>query len=166
MKNEEEGRSGQAGLKPSVTGIGCMGLAVVVGFALGFNAGGSVLPAGLNWLFGGLFGLFFGTLAFVFTGMGMRRDRGVVTETIMAIPGELVVSLRLAIEQANPVAQLDTVRVGRLDATLAELDELARLLLRQPRAGTNPLVKARLEELAKEWLDERALQEWLESVEP
>ena len=162
----EGGGERDNGQRVSLVGMGCLVVALVVGFVIGLNAGGKMLPGGLNWVFAGMFALFFGILAAVFTGMGLRRERGVVSDTIMAIPSRVAVSLKEAIERANPPAQLETTRIGRLDATLAELEELGSLLRRQPRAGTNPAVKARLEEIAMEWLDEESLQEWLASVEP
>ncbi len=148
------------------TGIGCMAVAVVVGFVLGLNAGGRVLPPSLNWVFAFSFAVFFAILAFLFTGMRVRRDRGVVSETFMAIPSDVPASLKQTIEEANPPAHLSSAEVGALDADLAELSEMANLLRRQPRAGTQPALKERIEELAQKWLDERSLDEWLTSVEP
>ncbi len=143
-----------------------MGFAVAVGFGLGITAGGRVLPVELNWLFAGLFGLFFGTLAFVFTGMKVRRDRGVVSETFMVIPSRVAGSLKLCIQEANQPTYLSLLQISKLDSDMAELDELEKLLKLQPKAGTNPALKARLEELAAEWLDYDKLEAWLTSVEP
>ncbi len=162
MDNQPQNQSN----RPSLAGAGCLVVALAVGFFLGFNAGGQLLPPGLNWLFGIMFAMFFGVLAFIFTGIGGRRERGVVSETFLAIPFSTVVSLRKAVENSNPVTQLDTARVAALDAVLAELDELAILLKRQPRAGTNPALKTRLEEIATSWLDEERQRAWLEAVEP
>ena len=146
-------------------GLGCMSLAIGGGFVLGLNAGGRVLPVPLNWLFALMFGAFFGVLAFVFTGMKVRRDRGVITETIMTIPAHYAASLKQAIERANPPAHLAPGDISALDADLTELANLARLLQSQPRAGTQPPLKARLEELALKWLDEDSLNDWLATVE-
>ena len=148
-----------------VGSLGCLTVAMVAGFVLGLNAGGKVLPSTLNWLFAFLFAAFFGVLAFVFTGMKLRRDRGVVTDIILAIPASTVVSLKRAIEVANPAAHLAPSQIAVLDADLTELANLARLLQKQPKAGANPALKARLEELASNWLHDEALMEWLSSIE-
>lgn len=147
-------------------GLGCLGVAMLAGFVLGLNAGRQVVPPTLSWIFAISFALFFGIIAFVFTGMQLRRDRGVVSETFMAIPTGMARSLKQAIEEANPPSHLELARLSQLDADMAELDELADLLRRQPRAGIQPAIKERLEELAAKWLDDEALRSWLESVEP
>ena len=140
---------------------GCLLVALVVGFGLGFFIGARALPGALPWLFAFMFAFFFGALAFIFTGMTSRRDRGIVTETFVAVPASMVFSLKAAIEEANPPTHLASYQVARLDATLAELEELARLLKRQPRAGSDPALPGRLEELAAQWLTSDQLERWL-----
>ncbi|MDB5078765.1 MAG: hypothetical protein JWP00_689 [Chloroflexi bacterium] len=138
-----------------------MGVAILAGFLLGFFMGNRAMPGALPWLFGGMFSLFFGVLAFVFTGMTSRRDRGIVTETIEAIPASMVVSLKEAIEQANPPSHLASHQVAQLDTVLAELEDLARLLRKQPRAGADPALPAKLEEIAAQWLSADQQDEWI-----
>lgn len=147
-------------LKLAFANPGCLGVAVVVGFILGFFIGVRSLPGALPWFFAVMFAVFFGALAFIFTGMTSRRDRGTVTETIVAIPASMVFSLKAAIEQANPPAQLASYRVAELDAVLAELEELARLLKKQPRAGSDPALPAKLEEIADQWLTAEQQDQW------
>lgn len=147
-------------IKLTLANLGCLGVALLAGFIVGFFMGGRALPDGLNWLFGFMFAVFFGVLAFVFTGMTSRRDRGIVTETITAIPASMVHSLKAAIEQANPPSHLASFQVAELDAVLAELEELAHLLKKQPRAGTDPALPARLEEIAAQWLTADQIDQW------
>lgn len=147
-------------IKLALANPGCLGIAILVGFILGFFIGAKALPGSLNWLFAVMFAVFFGALAFIFTGMTSRRDRGIVTETIVAIPASMVVSLKAAIEEANPPSQLASYRIAELDAVLAELQELARLLKKQPRAGSDPALSAKLEEIADQWLNSDQLDQW------
>ena len=142
---------------------GCLLIALVFGFVLGYFIGARALPGALPWLFAFMFAFFFGALAFIFTGMTSRRDRGIVTETFVAIPAALVISLKNAIAEANPPSHLTVSQVGKLDAILAELEELARLLKKQPRAGQDPALQPRLEEIAAEWLTPDQLEHWLVS---
>ncbi len=149
------------GPKLSFAGPGCLLIALVFGFGLGYFIGARALPGALPWLFAFMFAFFFGALAFIFTGMTSRRDRGIVTETFVAIPASLVSSLKNAIAEANPPSHLTASEVGKLDAILAELEELARLLKKQPRAGQDPALPPRLEEIAAEWLTPDQLEHWL-----
>jgi hypothetical protein len=150
-----------AGPKRIPTGPGCLLIALLLGFGLGYIIGVRALPGYLPWFFAFMFAVFFGALAFIFTGMTTRRDRGLVTETFVAIPAALVFSLKAAIAEANPPSQLTTSQVGKLDAILAELEELGRLLKRQPRAGQDPGLPARLEQIAAEWLTPDQLERWM-----
>lgn len=154
-------KDNRPGLKQSFANPGCLLVALVVGFVLGYFIGARALPGALPWLFAFMFAFFFGALAFIFTGMTSRRDRGIVTETFVAIPAALVLSLKDAIAEANPPSHLSVSEVGKLDATLAELDELGRLLKKQPRAGQNPALQTKLEEIAAEWLTPDQMERWL-----
>ncbi|HEX2915206.1 MAG TPA: hypothetical protein VH186_30860 [Chloroflexia bacterium] len=159
-----ENRGNAPSRGPRLAGFGCMAIAALLGFVLGLNAGGRVLPSALNWLFAVLFALFFAVLAFVFTGMTVRRDRGVTSETILAIPPLIPSSLKEAIIANKPPSQLEIARIADLDAIIAELEELTLLLQRDPRAGTSYAIKRRLEEIAAKWLDDDALSAWLNFV--
>lgn len=150
-----------SGPKPTFASPGCLLIALVIGFGLGYFIGARSLPGALPWFFAFMFAFFFGALAFIFTGMTSRRDRGMVTETFVAIPPALVLSLKTAIAEANPPAHLRVSEVGKLDATLAELEETARLLKKQPRAGSDPAMQNRLEAIAADWLSPDELERWL-----
>ncbi len=140
-------------------------MAAILGLLLGLNAGGQALPVEFKWGFGLAFALFFGVLAFVFTGMGVRRESGGVSETFLAVPPVAPATLRTAIETANPPQLLTPAEIGLLDATLAELEDMTRLLKKNPRSGTQPEIKDRLEQIAARWLSQAEVDAWLEYLD-
>jgi hypothetical protein len=141
----------------------CLGMLLAVGMGIGLSASGQVLPVEYRLVFGLVFAVFCGVLGTILVGLGLRYERRVMPQVI--IPGGLVEALALAIESANLPAHLEIAQVGRLDATLAELKELAEQLRKQPRVGIDPAIQDRLEELALEWLGEEGWQEWCRVIE-
>jgi hypothetical protein len=154
-------KNNRPGIKLALANSGCLGVALLAGFIVGFFMGGRALPGSLNWLFAVMFAVFFGVLAFVFIGMTSRRDRGITNETITAVPASMVFSLKTAIEQAIPPSHLASFQIAQLDAILAELDDLAHLLKTKPRAGSDPALPAKLDEIAAQWLTADQIDQWL-----